>query len=299
MKPQRTQSYTKETALGGALLVYPFFRSYGRGFNRKIAKGAKTAAVEPNPKYLGSGYNDRQCVSRLRTANPASRAVPFVKNAFILLTLAFVLAPVPAVRADSPPDVHAIAQAVDNHYNHLQTLEAEFTETYRGAGMDRSESGTLLLKKTGKMRWEYRSPREKVFLSDGRTAWFYVPGDRQARKTPVKKLDDLRSPLAFLLGKTKLEKELKGLSLAPDVSPVTSGDTVLRGVPKALADRVSEIVLEVTPDDQIARIIIEEADGSETEYRLSGQRENRQIADQQFKFVPPPGTEVIEENFGQ
>ena len=131
-------------------------------------------------------------------------------------------------------DVKAIASAVDAHYNHLRTLQAEFTELYRGSGMERTESGTLWLKKPGKMRWEYRSPKEKLFVSDGKTAWFYVPEDRQARKSSAKKLEDLRSPLAFLLGKTKLEKELRGLSLAPDIEPLASGDVVLRGVPKGL-----------------------------------------------------------------
>ena len=121
-----------------------------------------------------------------------------------------------AISAASPaPDVHAIAQAVDERYNHLRSLQAEFTEIYRGAGMERTESGTLWLKKPGKMRWEYRSPREKLFLSDGKDAWFYVPGERQVRRTAVKKLDDLRSPLAFLLGKTKLEKELQGCRWLP------------------------------------------------------------------------------------
>src|SRR5271167_146183 len=107
-------------------------------------------------------------------------------------------------------DVKAVAAGVDAHYNHLRSLEAEFTEIYRGAGMERTESGTLWLKKPGKMRWEYRSPREKLFVSDGGDAWFYVPEDRQARKTDARKLEDVRSPLAFLLGKTKLEKELQG-----------------------------------------------------------------------------------------
>ena len=141
--------------------------------------------------------------------------------------------------ATPAPDVHAIAHAVDERYNHLRSLQAEFTEIYRGAGMERTESGTLWLKKPGKMRWEYRSPREKLFLSDGKDAWFYVPGERQVRRTAVKKLEDLRSPLAFLLGKTKLEKELQGLSFAaPDVAPLAAGDVVLRGVPKSLAERV-------------------------------------------------------------
>lgn len=196
-------------------------------------------------------------------------------------------------------DVKAIATAVDAHYNHLRTLEAEFTELYRGSGMERTESGTLWLKKPGKMRWEYRSPKEKLFVSDGKTAWFYVPEDRQARKSSAKKLEDLRSPLAFLLGKTKLEKELRGLSLAPDVEPLESGDVVLRGVPKGLEDQISEIVLEVTPDKRIARLIMQEVDGASTEYRFSDQKEDVSIQDARFGFKPPAETEIVENEVGQ
>jgi outer membrane lipoprotein carrier protein len=196
-------------------------------------------------------------------------------------------------------DIHSVASAVDEHYNHLRTLQAEFTEIYRGAGIERTESGTVWLakggvKKPGKMRWEYRSPKEKVFVSDGKDAWFYVPGDRQARKTDARKLDDIRSPLAFLLGKSKLEKELQGLSLAPDVAPWTAGDVVLRGIPQALADRVNEILLEVTPEHRIARIVIDEVDGSVTEYRFSDQRENEVVPEARFQFSPPAGTETVE-----
>jgi outer membrane lipoprotein carrier protein len=196
-------------------------------------------------------------------------------------------------------DVKAIATAVDTHYNHLRTLQAEFTELYRGSGMERTESGTLWLKKPGKMRWEYRSPKEKLFVSDGKTAWFYVPEDRQARKSSAKKLEDLRSPLAFLLGKTKLEKELRGLSLAPDIEPLGSGDVVLRGVPKGLEDQISEIVLEVTPDNRIARLIMQEVDGASTEYRFSDQNEDVAIQDARFGFKPPAETEIVENEVEQ
>jgi outer membrane lipoprotein carrier protein len=197
------------------------------------------------------------------------------------------------------PDVHAVAQAVDEHYNQLRSLEAEFTETYRGAGMDRVESGTLWLKKPGKMRWEYRSPRDKLFLSDGKDAWFYVPGDKQARKTPVRKLEDLRSPLGFLLGKTKLEKELQVLGFAPDVAPLEPGNLVLRGVPRALGDRVSQVLLEIDPHKQIVRIQVDEVDGSTTEYRFRNQKEGVAIDDRQFRFEPPPGVETIDGEVGQ
>jgi len=191
-------------------------------------------------------------------------------------------------------DVKALAAAVDSHYNHLHSLQAEFTEVYRGSGMERTESGTLWLKKPGKMRWEYRSPKEKLFVSDGKDAWFYVPEDRQARKTLAKKLEDIRSPLAFLLGKARLEKELQGLSLAPDVAPAQAGNVVLRGVPQALADRVGEILLEITSQHVIARIVIQEVDGAATEYRFTEMKENVAIADGRFQFKPPVGTETVE-----
>lgn len=190
-------------------------------------------------------------------------------------------------------DVHALAAKVDRRYDHLHSLEARFTETYTGAGMSRTESGTLLLKKPGRMRWDYDQPRPKLFLSDGQTAWFYVPGEHQARRTPVKQLDDLRSPLRYLLGKTKLEKELDGLSLAPDHQPISPGDVVLRGVPKGMRDRVEQTLLEVTPDGLIVRIVVEELDGSTTEFRFLQQKENVELLDQQFRFIPPPGVEVV------
>jgi outer membrane lipoprotein carrier protein len=191
-------------------------------------------------------------------------------------------------------DIKSEAAAVDQHYNQLRSLETEFAELYRGSGVDRTESGTLWLKKPGKMRWEYRSPKAKLFVSDGKDAWFYVPDDHQARKVPAKQLDDLRSPLAFLLGKTKLEKELTGLSYAPDITPLSPGNVTLRGIPKAFADRISEITIEVTPAFQIARIIVSEGDGSVTEYRFTEQKEDVAVPDARFAFRAPPGTETVE-----
>src|SRR2546430_1661406 len=213
---------------------------------------------------------------------------------YILRIIAILLLACSVVLGSPEPDVHSvasIARNVDNRYNHITTLQAEFTELYRGAGMERRESGTLWLKKPGKMRWEYRSPREKLFVSDGKDAWFYVPGDRQARRTSARKLDDIRSPLAFLLGKTKLQKELQGLSRAPDVTPLDPANIVLRGIPQALADRINEIVLEIAPGHQIARIILQETDGSVTEYRFSEQKEDVAISDKQFAFTLPAGAD--------
>ena len=191
-------------------------------------------------------------------------------------------------------DIHQLARAVDDHYNHLRSLQSDFTEIYRGDGPERVESGTLWLKKPRKMRWEYRSPKEKLFVSDGQVVWFYQPAERQLRKTAFRKLDDLRSPVAFLLGKTKLENELQGLSKAVDQSPLEPRDTVLRGIPQAMAGQVSQVLLEITPSNQIVRIVLEEADGAATEFRFTGWKENVEMTDSRFQFTPPPGVETVE-----
>ena len=205
------------------------------------------------------------------------------------LTLFWAAAPAAA------QDIAQLARAVDDHYNHIKSLQSDFTEIYRGAGAERQETGTLYLKKPRKMRWEYRSPKEKLFVSDGQQVWFYLPAERQLRRTQLRQLEDLRSPLAFLLGKTKLENELHGLSKVVDQPPLTPGNTLLRGVPQAMADRVSEVELEITPSNQIVRILLTEVDGTTTEFRFANIKENLQFDDRRFHFDPPPGVEISSE----
>ena len=210
----------------------------------------------------------------------------------VAVALAALLAGTAALAADRT--VAEVAKAVDDHYNRLQAFTADFSETYRGAGVERSESGTLWLKKPGKMRWEYRQPREKVFVTDGSTAYFYVTGDQQARRAPVKKLDDLRSPLRYLLGKTKLQKEFEGLAFAPKVPPLAPENVVLHGQPKSLADRVTDVLLEISPASRIVRIVVEEVDGSTTEFRFANIVENPAVDDARFRFRAPEGVQVVD-----
>ena len=102
---------------------------------------------------------------------------------------------------------------MEARYRGAKTMQAAFLERYTENGQEvRTESGTAYFRRPGKMRWEYESPEKNLFLVDGKTAWFYVPGETQARQSRLRDLDDLRSPLAYLLGKTRLEKEFTALS---------------------------------------------------------------------------------------
>jgi outer membrane lipoprotein carrier protein len=188
------------------------------------------------------------------------------------------------------PSVREIAQRVDRHYNQLHSLRAGFTESYDGLGMRRAESGTLLLLKPGRMKWEYSEPAGKLFLLDGKYAWFYSRGDSQVQRIPAKELDDLRSPLRFLLGHTELEKELTGLTLAS----APNGCFALSGQPKGQEQRVARLTLTVTADGTITSIEIEEADGALTRFNFTAEQPNVAIPAAAFHFTPPADVPVVD-----
>jgi outer membrane lipoprotein carrier protein len=182
-----------------------------------------------------------------------------------------------------------ILRKVDDHYNHLSSLRASYAEHYTGMGMDRTETGTLLLKKPGRMRWNYNTPAGKVFLLDGKFGWFYTPGDNQATRIPAKKLDDLRSPLRFLLGHTQLAKELDQITVAPDGSNFR-----IAGIPKGMTQRVKSLALTVTATGAIQTMRLEEIDGAVTEFAFSGMQENIPVRDSDFTFAPPAGVAIVD-----
>lgn len=214
-----------------------------------------------------------------------------MKNPRISLTAPLLLAllclSAPPAFAQSP--AQDLVRRVDDHYNHLRTLRARYTERYAGMGMDRTESGTLTLKKPGLMRWSYDKPVGKVFVLDGHYAWFYTPGDAQVSRTPAKQLDDLRSPLRFLLGHTQLAKELDQIATAPD-----GANFRITGVPKGMAQRVHLLTLVVTPAGVIQDMKIEETDGSTTSFTFTGIEENVAIPPSDFTFTPPKGIPVVD-----
>ena len=185
-------------------------------------------------------------------------------------------------------DSAALIRKVDGHYNHLTSLRAHYTERYAGMGMDRTESGTLLLKKPGRMRWNYDQPVGKVFVLDGKYAWFYTPGDAQAQRIPAKQLDDLRSPLRFLLGHTQLQKELDNLTVMPEGAGFR-----ITGVPKGMEQRVKLLTLGVTAEGIIQQMRLEEVDGAVTEFTFTEIEENIPVKNSDFVFHPPAGVVVV------
>lgn len=206
---------------------------------------------------------------------------------------AAVLLSVSAQVHAAPQDVtaHQLAQRVDNYYNHLHSLRSGFTQSYQGLGMSRTESGTLLLLKPGRMRWDYSSPAGKLFLLDGKYAWSYSPGDPAVHRIPVGNLSDLRTPLRFLLGHTQLEREIEHLRLAP----AANGAFTLAGQPKGQQRSISLLTLTVTAQGVITGIQIDQTDGSVTRFTFTSEVPNAPAPPANFRFTPPPGIPVVNE----
>jgi outer membrane lipoprotein carrier protein len=196
----------------------------------------------------------------------------------------------PSAKGSAKDPARELARRVDRRYNQLRSLTAGFTESYEGLGIKRAESGTLLLLKPGRMKWEYSSPAGKLFLLDGKYAWFYSAGDSQVQRIPARELDDLRSPLRFLLGRTELEKELDNLTLAG----APGGLFTLTGQPRGEEKRVARLTLTVTAEGTIAGIEVEETDGALTRFTFTGETDNAPVTPEVFRFTPPAGVPVVD-----
>src|ERR1700747_2682365 len=106
-------------------------------------------------------------------------------------------------------DVSRTLHGIEDRYNRTQTLQLSFTESYQQGARTRVEKGDLFLRKPGRMRWQYSAPAGKLFVSDGKFIYSYTPQDNRAEKMKLKETDDMRAPLAFLLGRLDFNKDFR------------------------------------------------------------------------------------------
>lgn len=204
-------------------------------------------------------------------------------------------------------DVNSVRREVENRYHHARTLKAAFFERYSdGNGGVAAESGTVYFSQPGRMRWEYESPQEKLFLVDGTNAWFYVPADHTASRAKMKESSDWRTPLALLAGKADLSElcrkiDLVGAGTLGDTGdkPLSPGDTLMRCVPRdnptGPEGNFPYLLLEADLEARLVRVVIREAGNAETEFRFGNWEENIPIPEVKFHFQPPPGVAIVDE----
>ena len=189
------------------------------------------------------------------------------------------------------PDLAPLLKAVESRYNHAQTLKVVFHEAYTGPGQPkRTESGTLLLRKPGRMRWDYSSPLGKLFVSDGKFLWLYTPSNRQVEKMKIKESDDMRAPLAFLLGKLHFDKEFRNI----ESKAIAGGVTLITAEPKTDTLPYTRVEFEVGADTVIRRVQVTGYDQSILEFQFDQEKLNPPLEAKLFEFRMPPGAELVE-----
>ncbi len=210
----------------------------------------------------------------------------------LMLTGSWAVAPA-APRPQGLP-LNTIVDGVDRTFARMQDLSADFTQILEDSlNRKRQESGHLYLKRSRMMRWEYRNPEEKLYVSDGKTFHFYVPADRQVNRSAVEDAVDERMPMMFLLGRSGLRNEFSRI-VKLSTKPLIAGDEVLQLFPMKAGD-IEHIVMEVSPSDfLIHRLALAYSDGSTSEFIFNNIRINTGLDSSLFDFKVPPGVKILE-----
>jgi len=213
-------------------------------------------------------------------------------RAALLPTLLAVVLPGLAAAASADADAElarSLVRRVEERHARTGDLVARFTQSYRSGMLGREvvERGVVSIKRPGRMRWEYKDPEAKLFVSDGRTFYFYVPADRQV----IVSEQDVERSLAgrLLSGRGGLLDEF-------DVSldePSEEGVVRLKLVPRREQADVERAFVDAEPTGRIRSILIEDAQGSRTRFRFENIRENTGLSDKLFRFDVPAGVEVV------
>ena len=188
----------------------------------------------------------------------------------------------------------ALAKDLQQKYDKVRDFSADFVQTYRGGVLRQTatERGRLIVKKPGKMRWEYRDPERKLFVSDGRKLYSYVPEDRQVLVSDVPDDDHATTPALFLAGKGNLGRDFTVSYAQADEAP--AGTTVLKLSPRKTEPEYDWLMLAIDPVSlQIRMLITVDAQGGRSTFSLTNLKENVGVADKEFAFSIPRGVEVI------
>lgn len=194
--------------------------------------------------------------------------------------------------AQPMPPAQELAAALQKKYDGIRDFSADFTHLYEGGVLRKKavERGKVFIKKPGRMRWNYTSPEEKVFVSDGRQIQLYVPADKQVIVSPVPADDRATSAVQFLMGKGSVTRDF-----AVSHEPGSTADTyVLRLQPKMRQADYDWLVLTIDRKSlQIRTLTAGDQQGGRSTFQFANFKENPGVSDKTFAFTPPRGTDVV------
>jgi outer membrane lipoprotein carrier protein len=198
-----------------------------------------------------------------------------------------------SVGAQSPtPDT--VARDVQRKYDRVSDFSADFVHSYRGGVLKQqaTERGTVLVKKPGKMRWEYTAPEKKLFVSDGHKIYSYIPQDRQVIIGTMPSDERAPTPALFLTGKGDISRDFN--AAFDKVAEAPPGSLVLKLTPKRREPEYESLTLVLDPDTLSLRMLITvDSQGGRSAFTFSNLKENVGVADNQFVFKMPRNVDVV------
>lgn len=212
----------------------------------------------------------------------------------LLVAAVLALAVAASARADHASD---LAQALQRKYDTVRDFSADFIHSYQGGVLRKriTERGHVLIKKPGKMRWDYTEPEKKLFVSDGVKVYSYFPADKQVQVATVPKDDQPGAAILFLAGKGNLTRDFTpSIAEVPAGSP--AGSEALKLVPKTAQPDYDWLLLVVDRQTLGLRALVTmDAEGGQSAISFANLKENVNPADKEFAFNIPRGVDVIHE----
>jgi outer membrane lipoprotein carrier protein len=149
-----------------------------------------------------------------------------------------------------------------------------------------AQTGRFSFKRPGQFNWEVLKPYAQQIVSDGQEMYQFDPDLNQVS---VRKVDQAigASPAAILFGSGALDQAFK-VSVLPD----KDGLAWLRALPRTGDAGFFHVDIGFQ-GGLPAHIILLDAFGQTTHVKLSGLVRNPGLASDAFKFVPPPGADVV------
>lgn len=197
------------------------------------------------------------------------------------------------------PDAAAqdLATALQRKYETLRDFSADFEHTYRGGVLRKQlvEHGHVLVKKPGRMRWQYAPPDEKLFVSDGVKLYSYIPQDKQVYVASVPSDDRATTPVLFLAGKGNLLRDFTTTLVQP-LDHMPPGTRALKLVPISPQRDYDWLIVEVAPSLQLRGLVTLDAQGGESSFSFTNLKENVGLTEKDFVFKIPRGVDVVTES---
>jgi len=219
---------------------------------------------------------------------------PFIAGIVVALSASLGAQSTPAPTADT------VARNLQRKYDRVTDFSADFVHAYRGGVLKQqaTERGQLLVKKPGKMRWEYTAPEKKLFVSDGRKIYSYIPQDKQVVVGTMPRDEQASSPALFLTGKGDLTRDFT--ATFDKVADAPAGSLALKLTPKRREPEYESLTLVVEPKTlNLQMLVTVDAQGGRSVFTFTNLKENVGLTDNQFVFQMPRNVDVVTDGGGR